>query len=61
MVESSTTMATVKHVKMYLGTCYSHMHTSFKEYFVTLNEDHTSITLYGIDSSITIQGNGTVK
>ena len=37
------------------------MFTSFKEYFVTLNEYHTSVTLNGIASGITIRGTGTVK
>ena len=37
------------------------MPTQFKEYFVTMNEDHTSINLYGIYYGITIQCTGTVK
>ena len=57
----STPMETVNHVKLNFDTYLSYMPTPFKEYFVTMNEDHTSITLYGIDYSITIQGNGTVK
>ena len=61
MVARSTTMATVNHVKLYFDTCASHMSTPFKEYFVTMNEDHTSINLYGIYYGITIQCNGTVK
>ena len=40
MVASSTTMETVKQVKLYLDTCASHMYTPFKEDFVTMNEDH---------------------
>ena len=54
-------MLTVKQFKMYFDRCVSHMYTPFKEDFVTLNEDHTSGTLNGIASSLTIQGNGTVK
>ena len=37
------------------------MYTSFKEDFVTLNEDHTSGTFGGIDCGITIRGNDTVN
>ena len=37
------------------------MYTTFKEDFVTMNEDHTAGTLEGIDSGITIIGTGTVN
>ena len=61
MMESSTPMATVNHIKLYFGSCASHMSTPFKEYFLTLNEYHTVITLDGIASGITIRDTGTVK
>ena len=61
MLESSTPMATVNHIKLYYNTCASHMSTPFKEDFVTLNEEHTDGTLNGIASGITIWGTGTVK
>ena len=60
MVESTTLMETVKHVKLHFDTCSSHMSTPFKEDFVTLNEDHTSGTLDSITAGLTIQGTGTV-
>ena len=61
MVESSTPMATVNQVQLYSDTCNSHMSTTFKENFVTLNEDQTSGNLNGIASGITIRGTSTVK
>ena len=54
-------METVENIKLYFDTCASHMSTLFKEAFVTLNKDHTSGTLYGIASGITIRVTGTVK
>ena len=61
MLESSTKMAKVKHVKIYFDTCASHTFTPFKEDFVTLNEDHTVRTLDRIAFGLTIRGTGTVK
>ena len=61
MLASSNPMSSVKHVKLYFYTCASHMSTPFKEYFVTINKDHTVGTLDGIASGLTIQGTGTVK
>ena len=37
------------------------MSKPFKEDFVTLNEDHTAVTLDVISCGITVQGTGTVK
>ena len=54
-------MSTVKHVRLYFDTYASHMSTPFEEDFVTLNEDHTSLTLNSIASCLTIQGTGTVQ
>ena len=48
-------------VELYFDTCASHMSTPFKEYFFTLNEDQTSVTLNGIASGITIQDTWTVN
>ena len=61
MVANSTSMATVKHVKLYFDTCASHMSTPFKEDFVTLNEYHTAVTLNDIYSGLTVRGNINVK
>ena len=61
MVAISTPMETVNHVKLNFDTYLSYMPTPFKEYFVTMNEDHTFVTLDGISSVITIQFTGTVK
>ena len=61
MVENSTPMATVKHFKLYFDTCASNMSAPFREYSVTLKEDHTAGTLGGIYSGLTIRVTITVK
>ena len=61
MASSSTPMATVKHVKLYFGSCASHMSTPFKEYFIITNEDQTVVSLDGIASGFTIRGPGIVN
>ena len=61
MLEISTKMATVNQIKLYFDTCDSQIFTQLTEDFVTLNEDHTTRTLRGIASDITIQFTGIVK
>ena len=54
MVASSTTMATVEHIKLYFDTCDSQMYTPFKGDFVILNEEQNAGTLNRIDYGINI-------
>ena len=54
-------MSTVRHVKLYFDTCDSHMSTTFKESFVTLNEDHNAGILNIIAYGLTILFTSAVK